>query len=198
MWCGGWLTLGDHPLPLHNWCVWWVQAGLARTHQILTLAATAVLPAACVPLHVSAAAHGCFSSMTVSGPIATTVSDLMLMYAAMANTDYPAAPSDAAMNITSSSSSSRGLKTRQKSAAAECGVAAAAAVAAPPLQPLELPQELPGSGAEWRPLSGMRFGIYKEVSLAKHALGLYILSFSVPLLSVCVCSVPTFTRQLLP
>lgn len=108
--------------------------------------------------------------MTVSGPIATSVTDLVLLYAAMANTDYTATPSDATISSGSSSSGGGGGKAQQQGAVAECGVAAAAAVAAPPMRPLELPQQLlpgrqlPGSGGVWRPLSGMRFGIYKDVS----------------------------------
>lgn len=109
--------------------------------------------------------------MTVSGPIATTVADLLLLYAAMSNADYPPAR---ASSVDGHSSSTAQGAARRKDTKKAGGVAAAAAAAvhAPPLQPLELPRQLLpggrrqlGSGAAWRPLAGMKFGIYKEVGL---------------------------------
>lgn len=79
----------------------------------------------------------------------------MLVYAALANVDYPHSPSTPARTLTSSRSPKNG---------ADEAVAAAAAFEAPPLQPLELPRVLcPGSGsASWKPLAGLSVGICRE------------------------------------
>jgi Asp-tRNA(Asn)/Glu-tRNA(Gln) amidotransferase A subunit family amidase len=84
----------------------------------------------------------------------------MLVYAALANVDYPHSPSKSARTLTSSSSGRKG---------ADAAVAAAAAFEAPPLQPLELPRVLlPGlqqagrRAASWKPLAGLSVGIYRE------------------------------------
>jgi hypothetical protein len=137
-----------HPIPL---CI--APARLACSPGVLTC-----------PAAVSCtAAHGCFSSVTVTGPIATTAADLMLVYAALANVDYPHSPSRPARTLTSSSSG------RKPNKGADAAVAAAAAFEAPPLQPLELPRVLlPGlqqagrRAASWKPLAGLSVGIYRE------------------------------------
>jgi hypothetical protein len=110
-----------------------------------------------VLLVVHAGAHRCFSSVTVTGPLATNVPDLMLLYAAMCNTDYPKG---------ARASDSDSLSGLQGTVGAHpVGVAAAAAVRAPALRPLELPQQLPGSAAALsdRPLAGLRVGIPRQV-----------------------------------
>lgn len=125
---------------------------------------------------IPAGAHSCFSSLTVTGPIATTAADLLLVYAALANIDYPQkGPSTPASRCGTQVSSSRKPKK-----GADAAVAAAAALAAPPLQPLELPRQLlPGLSyvqeqqlqqqavnsslpAGWKPLAGMSFGICRQ------------------------------------
>lgn len=119
-------------------------------------------------------AHSCFSSVTVSGPIATTAADLMLLYAAMANVDYPTRLNPSSNTSSSNSStpdnspSSSGNGQRTARSGDGVAAAAAAAVSAPDLQPLSLPcQLLPCNGqaaaAAWQPLSGLRVGIYDEV-----------------------------------
>jgi hypothetical protein len=87
----------------------------------------------------------------------------MLVYAALANVDYPHSPSTPARTLTSTSSS------RKPKKGADAVVAAAAAFEAPPLQPLELPRVLlpglqqAGSGAaSWKPLAGLSVGICRE------------------------------------
>jgi Asp-tRNA(Asn)/Glu-tRNA(Gln) amidotransferase A subunit family amidase len=87
----------------------------------------------------------------------------MLVYAALANVDYPHSPSTPARTLTSTSSS------RKPKKGADAVVAAAAAFEAPPLQPLELPRVLlPGlvqagrGAASWKPLAGLSVGICRE------------------------------------
>jgi Asp-tRNA(Asn)/Glu-tRNA(Gln) amidotransferase A subunit family amidase len=115
-------------------------------------------------LIVPTGAHGCFSSVTVSGPLATNLPDLTLLYAAMCNTDYPKNFSSSV--ATSSSPETAGALDAADVAAtaAAAGVAAAAAVSAPVLQPLELPQQLAGStSGQSKPLAGLRVGIPRQV-----------------------------------
>jgi Asp-tRNA(Asn)/Glu-tRNA(Gln) amidotransferase A subunit family amidase len=106
------------------------------------------------------AAHGAYTSLTVSGPIANSVPDLLLMYAVMANVDYADAD------------------TRKPGSAALClpGVEAAAAAAAN-MRPraLQLPEALVQVADEAaisteqrvlldsQPLRGVRVGVYDKV-----------------------------------
>lgn len=131
----------------------------------VTVACHALNHTAVVTQH--AGAHGGFSSVTVTGPIATTTADLMLVYAALANVNYPASPSKPTPQAKTN--------TRKARKGADAAVSAAAAVAAPPLQPLELPKQLlpdleSGNdvtaqlmqSASWKPLTGMSFGVCRE------------------------------------
>lgn len=98
----------------------------------------------------------------------------MLLYAAMANVDYPPRPNPSSNTSSSNSSTpdnSPSSSAHEGAARSGSGVAcaAAAAVTAPDLQPLSLPRQLlPSSGqaaaAVWQPLSGLRVGVYDEVS----------------------------------
>jgi Asp-tRNA(Asn)/Glu-tRNA(Gln) amidotransferase A subunit family amidase len=105
-----------------------------------------------------AVAHGTFSSLIVSGPIANSVSDLTLLYAVMANATHSDAPAP-------------GPAALRLPGAAD---AVAAAAAAGP-QALGLPRvlvELPEDAASsldqvdltaLKPLKGLRVGVFPKV-----------------------------------